>query len=69
MDPSIGTGQRKYFTNLDLAALRDVGWQVSAPVAVPLSDTLIFLFSGMLALTYWGRRHSAPRHTSAYSAT
>ncbi len=29
MDPSIAAGQRKHFTELDYAAMKDIGWQVS----------------------------------------
>ena len=39
LDPTITTGTRKLFTKLDLAALQDVGWQVSA-AAVPLPSAL-----------------------------
>ncbi|MEZ6130516.1 MAG: GEVED domain-containing protein [Planctomycetaceae bacterium] len=35
MDPQITTGTRKHFTNLDWAALDDLGWDVS-PVAAPV---------------------------------
>ncbi|MCQ8128637.1 matrixin family metalloprotease [Methylomonas rivi] len=35
-DPTIGNGVRKHLTDLDLAALSDIGWQVNAaPVPVP----------------------------------
>lgn len=36
LDPSLTGGQRKLVTDLDLAALVDVGWQVVEPAAVPL---------------------------------
>lgn len=29
MDPDLSTGQRKFLTELDLAALRDIGWEVT----------------------------------------
>lgn len=32
MDPDIAAGQRKYITEVDLAFLRDIGWQT---VAIP----------------------------------
>lgn len=44
MDPSLTTGTRKYFTDLDLAALKDIGWEVSA-VPVPAA---IYLFATAL---------------------
>lgn len=47
MDPSITTGTRKYFTDLDLAALQDVGWEVSA---VPVPAAAYFFGSALLGL-------------------
>ena len=44
MTPFISAGQRKYFTNLDFAALRDIGWQVSA---VPEADSWALLLVGI----------------------
>jgi hypothetical protein len=35
MTPTIAAGVRKNFTDLDLAALKDIGWEVAAPVPVP----------------------------------
>ena len=53
MTPSITTGTRKVFTDLDVAGLQDVGWEVS-PVPVPAA---VWLFgSGMLALVGVARR-------------
>ncbi|MEE9395748.1 MAG: matrixin family metalloprotease [Methylococcales bacterium] len=46
MDPSLTVGTRKHFTDLDLAALQDVGWEVTA---VPLPSALL-LFGGGLAV-------------------
>jgi hypothetical protein len=37
MSPSISSGERKYFTELDWAALRDVGWQVTSLDAFPVA--------------------------------
>ncbi|WP_051906688.1 matrixin family metalloprotease [Methylomarinum vadi] len=49
MTPSIIRGSRKYFTDLDLAGLQDVGWQISA-VPVPASAfsflTAVFCLAG-----------------------
>lgn len=49
-DPSIGLGKRKVLTELDVAGLKDVGWEVAPPAneAVPVPVPPIFLF--MLAL-------------------
>jgi len=44
MDPTIITGTRKHFTDLDLAALSDIGWEVSA-VPVPAA---VYLFGSAL---------------------
>ncbi len=41
MDPSITTGTRKKLTELDLAFMRDLGWQTIAPVPEPSSALLI----------------------------
>ncbi|MGR8929016.1 MAG: matrixin family metalloprotease [Gammaproteobacteria bacterium] len=46
MDPTIAAGTRKHFTSLDIAGLRDIGWQMSAaPVPVPAA---IWLFGSAL---------------------
>lgn len=47
MDPTLTTGTRKRFTDLDLAALRDIGWQVSA---VPLPGAVWLFGSGLVLL-------------------
>ena len=55
LDPTLATGSRKLLTPLDLAALADVGWQLSVPEP-PL---------GLMLLAGWGllcgqrRRHLA----------
>lgn len=53
MTASITTGTRKEFTELDYAALSDVGWEIT-PVPVPPA---VFLFaSGLLGLVGFSRR-------------
>jgi hypothetical protein len=47
MDPSLLVGSRKYFTNLDLAALADIGWEV---VPVPLPPAALLFLSGVAVL-------------------
>jgi len=55
MDPSILNGTRKVFTDLDRAALDDIGWDV-APVPVPAA---VWLFgSGLIGLVAVARRRS-----------
>ncbi len=55
MDPSITTGTRKFFTDLDRAALADIGWDV-APIPVPAA---VWLFgSGLIGLVAVARRRS-----------
>jgi hypothetical protein len=58
MDPSLLVGTRKYMTDLDMAALDDVGWEVTATV-VPLPPAVLLFASGLLAL--FGLRISARR--------
>lgn len=55
MDPSLTTGTRKVFTKLDLAALKDVGWQVSV-TAVPVPSAVWLFGSALLGLAGFGRR-------------
>ncbi len=53
MDPAIGPGTRKHFTELDFAALRDTGWQI-APVPIPAA---VWLFaSGLVGIFGFARR-------------
>ena len=47
MDPSIATNQRSYFTELDYAAMKDIGWQVS-PIPEPETWTLMIAGLGLL---------------------
>ncbi len=59
MSPSIAAGQRKLYTDLDLAALSDIGWEVTpyAVTPVPLPPALWLMASGMLGLLARARRH------------
>ena len=50
LDPSITTGTRKKLTELDLAFMRDLGWQTVAPVPEPSSTLLIGLGTFALIL-------------------
>lgn len=52
MDPSIASGQRKDFTELDYAAMKDIGWQVSP---VPEAGTWATMLAG-LGLLGWRLR-------------
>jgi hypothetical protein len=38
MDPDVLNGTRKFFTNLDGAALKDIGWELIAPPVFPTGD-------------------------------
>jgi hypothetical protein len=42
MDPTLTTGTRKYLTDLDWAALQDIGWQIAA-IPEPSSTALLAL--------------------------
>lgn len=53
MTPSIAGGQRKYFTDLDFAAMRDIGWQVSA---VPEASSWAMLLAGLALVGFTTRR-------------
>ena len=53
MTPAIGAGTRKYFTDLDFAGAKDIGWQVT-PVPVPAAFWL--LVSGVMGLVAVSRR-------------
>lgn len=56
MDPSIGNGSRKQFTDLDWNGLRDIGWQVTA---VPEADTWALLLAGLGLVGMAARRRRA----------
>lgn len=53
MDPSLTVGTRKEFTDLDLAALTDTGWQV-----VPIPGAVWLFASGILGLVIAAKRRS-----------
>jgi hypothetical protein len=61
MTPSIGAGQRKRMTDLDLAALSAVGWEVApaAPVPLPAGVWLLLSGAGLLAGRFRYRTSSA----------
>jgi hypothetical protein len=53
MDPSIAAGTRKVFTDLDLAGLTDIGWEVTA---VPVPAAIWLFGSGLIGLVITARR-------------
>lgn len=53
MDPSITQGTRKFLTELDLAGLQDVGWEVAA---VPVPAALYLFSSAMIGLMGFRRK-------------
>lgn len=55
MDPNIKVGTRKRFTNLDLAGLADVGWELTA---IPLAPAGWFMLAGLAGLAGFGRRRA-----------
>ena len=56
MDPTLTEGTRKYFTALDMAALKDTGWQVAAPTPVPLPTAAWLFLSGIAGLFGFRRK-------------
>ena len=52
MDPAISAGQRKHFTELDYAAMKDIGWQVSP---IPEAEVWAMMIAG-LGLLGWRLR-------------
>lgn len=62
MDPSIANGQRKVFTALDWAGLKDVGWQVDGAQLNPVPEPAGLLAgSGLLLLSFGLWRRCAVR--------
>jgi hypothetical protein len=57
LDPDIAQGVRKWYTDLDWAALEDIGWQVT-PVPEP-GDTLVFAGLGLGAFVLVRHRRKA----------
>lgn len=57
-DPAIGSGVRKRLTDLDLAALSDIGWQVNV-TAVPIPGAVWLFGSALLGLMSMSRRRLA----------
>jgi len=55
MDPSIRQGTRKEFTDLDLAGLNDVGWEVTV---VPVPAAVWLFGSALMGLVVTARRRS-----------
>lgn len=55
MDPSILVGTRKVFTDLDLAGLTDVGWEVAV---VPVPAAVWLFASGLMGLVVTTRRRA-----------
>ncbi|WP_048811739.1 PEP-CTERM sorting domain-containing protein [Methylobacillus flagellatus] len=56
MDPGTPFGNREYFSDLDYAALADIGWQVSA---VPEPSTIWMLLLGLIGVFgRWQRKQS-----------
>ncbi|VAW54544.1 hypothetical protein MNBD_GAMMA07-2112 [hydrothermal vent metagenome] len=53
MDPSNVNGTRQDFTELDFAALNDIGWQIKP---VPLPPAFFLLISGIIGLISIGKR-------------
>ncbi len=66
MDPDINAGTRKFFTELDWAALADMGWEVQAPDGVagveispvPLPASVWLMVTALAGLGMLGRRRS-----------
>ena len=58
MDPTITQGQRKHFTELDYAAMKDMGWQVSA-IPEPEAWGMMLAGLGLLGWRLQGRQRSS----------
>ncbi|MCB1929997.1 MAG: matrixin family metalloprotease [Rhodocyclaceae bacterium] len=59
LDPSIRAGQRKPYTDLDWAALADVGWEVAPASAVPETGRFAMMLAGLGVLGASARRRTA----------
>lgn len=55
MTPTIAAGERQYFTELDWAALTDIGWQI-APVPEPETYAMMLLGLGLIGIAARRRR-------------
>lgn len=53
MDPTIFIGERKDFTDLDFAAMKDIGWEVSP---VPEANTWAMMLAGLGLIGFAARR-------------
>lgn len=53
MDPSLAAGTRKHFTDLDFAAMQDIGWQVTP---VPEAGTWVMMLVGLALVGGVARR-------------
>ncbi len=58
MTTSLANGARKHFTDLDFAAMQDIGWQVTA---VPEASTWAMMLSGLALVGGLARRRSTLR--------
>lgn len=56
MDPTIFVGERKGFTDLDFAAMKDIGWEVSP---VPEANTWAMMLAGLGLIGFVARRRLA----------
>ena len=55
MDPTITAGVRKNFTDLDFAAMQDIGWQVTP---VPEASSWAMMLAGLGLVGIFARRRS-----------
>ena len=62
MDPDIGPDVRKYFTSLDFAGLKDIGWETT-PVP-ELEHTMGFASMALMGFAMWRRRHLKEKPSS-----
>ena len=59
MSPSLTNGERRLLTQLDLALMRDIGWDT---VAIPEPTTTVFVLGGLACLLAGRRRRALPVH-------